>query len=87
MYLNVFFLYLVALRIIGYVENCKLMVEPFGTTCEPRSGSKSSLISFYSYKTQLNSLTDLLYPLTGLYSQCPKNNSFDSIVLFFDNTP
>ncbi len=87
MCLDVFFLYLGALRIIGNVENCKLMVEPFGTTCEPRSRSKSSLISFYSCKTQLDPLTDLLYPLTSLYSQCPKNNSFDSIVLFFDNTP
>lgn len=54
--------YLDTNRITYHTENCKSIVEEFGTTCEPHSGSKSSLIFFYSYKT------DLLYPLACLYS-------------------
>lgn len=85
LFIHLFIFYLGAFIKVGYIENHKIIFEPFGTTCEPHRGFKSNLISFYSYRA------DLLYPLAGLYSQWRKKKKTqlfdDSIVLFFDNMP
>lgn len=83
LFIYLFFFCLGAIRIIEYMNMyCKFMVEPFGTTCEPHSGSKSSLISFCSYTEQIYCIPWLVFTVNA-----EKNNSFDSIVLFFDNMP
>lgn len=71
-----------ALRIIGYLENCKLMVEPFRSNLQTTQCSLSSLIAFGSYETQIYHIPQLVFTDSAL-----KSNSFDSIVLFFDNMP
>ena len=54
----------------------------FGATCKPHSVTHSSLIAVCSYKTQIYHIPRLVFTDSAL-----KSNSFDSIVLFFDNMP